>query len=190
MAQTAERLMTPEEFFDWQQGRDGLYELVDGVPVMMLKMMTGASLQHDRVTVNVIVSLGNQLRGSRCRPTTDDVALRTKIRSVRRPDVTVECAPLIRDTYESREPRLVVEVFSPSTINVDRVRKLEEYKQHPTIDAILLLDTRRVDATLYRRTGAGWAEEAYGDRSAVIALPTIGAVLALADVYEGIDVEG
>ena len=67
MAEAASRLMTPEEFFQRQIGQEDLYELVDGVPVKM-KMMTGAGAQHDLVVVNVIISLGNQLRGGPCRP--------------------------------------------------------------------------------------------------------------------------
>ena len=47
MADPARRRMTPEEFFEWQSAQDGLYELVDGVPVPHVKMMTGASVQHD-----------------------------------------------------------------------------------------------------------------------------------------------
>lgn len=92
--------MTPEEFFDWQLGQDELYELVDGHPVLRHRMMTGASMQHDRATVNIIVRLGNQLRATPCRPMTADIAIRTSIKGLRRPDVMVECAPLIPETYE------------------------------------------------------------------------------------------
>ena len=186
MADPAYRRMTPEEFFAWEQGRDGLYELVDGVPVPHIKMMTGASAQHDRVTVNVIVSLGTQLRGSGCRPTTDDIALRTSIATVRRPDITVECGDLVRDTYENREPRLVVEVLSPSTASIDRFRKLEEYRRHPTLAYILLIETRWPGAVLYRREGASWETQTFESLEDTIALPAIGATLALADIYEGL----
>lgn len=187
MAEAAQRLMTPEEFFVWQLGQDDLYELVDGVPIKMLKMMTGASAQHDRVVVNIIVSLGNQLRGSRCRPTTDDIALRTKIRTVRRPDVTVECGELVLDTYESHEPKLAVEVLSPSTTDIDRFRKLEEYKRHPTLDYILLIETRMPSATLFLRSEAGeWTTADYGGLEAVIDLPRLHVALALADLYDGL----
>ncbi len=115
MADPARRRMTPEEFFAWQLHQDERYELVDGIPVLRHRMMTGSSAQHDQATVNIIASLHMQLRGSGCRPTTADIAIRTGIRGLRRPDVTVECAELVRDTYEAREPRLVVEVASPST---------------------------------------------------------------------------
>jgi Uma2 family endonuclease len=69
MADSVQRLMTPEEFFQWQLDQDDLYELVEGVPVKMLKMMTGTSVQHDLVVVNLITRLAEQLGGSRCRPT-------------------------------------------------------------------------------------------------------------------------
>src|SRR5215208_2313580 len=62
--------MTPEEFFAWQAKQDKLYELVDGLPVLPLKMMTGASRAHDRVVVNIIRELANQLRGGPYQPTT------------------------------------------------------------------------------------------------------------------------
>ena len=69
--------MSEEEFFAWQEKQERLYELVDGLPVLPLKMMTGASQAHDRALVNIIAALGNQLRGGPCRPTTDILAVRT-----------------------------------------------------------------------------------------------------------------
>ncbi|QRE76413.1 Uma2 family endonuclease [Methylobacterium aquaticum] len=183
MADAARRRMTPEEFFRWQEGQDEPFELVDGIPIPKHRMMTGASQQHDQVTVNVIISLGNQLRGSGCRPTTDDIAIRTSITSIRRPDVMIECRPVAYDTHEAREPRLVVEVASPSTFGVDQTLKLEEYKRHPTLRCILLIETVAPVALLYRREGDEWRPERIEGLEAVIDLPEIGARLALADIY-------
>jgi Uma2 family endonuclease len=165
--------------------QEDLYELMDGMPVKMLKMMTGASSQHDLVVVNLIPLLRKQLRGSRCRPTTDDIALRAAIRTVRRPDVAVECGPLVQDTYEAHEPKFVAEVLSLSTTDIDRFRKLEEYKCRPTLAYILLLETRAPKATLYRRSDDGeWRTERFEGLETAIALPQIGAELALREVYE------
>src|SRR3954452_9595721 len=151
----------------------------------MLKMMTGASAQHDLVVVNVIISIGNQLRGGPCRPTTDDVALRTKIGTLRRPDVMVEGAPFERDTYEAREPKLVVEVLSPSTTNIDRFRKLDEYKLHPGLSYIVLIDTFPPEATLYLRDNAcDWAASSQVGLNATVALPLFVAGRPLNDVVE------
>ncbi|MCJ2096156.1 Uma2 family endonuclease [Methylobacterium sp. J-072] len=189
MAEPATRRMNAEEFFAWQLGQDGLYELVDGVPVPHIKMMTGASTQHDQVTVNIIATLHQQLRGSGCRPTTDDIALRTSIATLRRPDITVECGERVRDIYESRAPRLVVEVLSPSTSSVDRFRKLDEYRRHPTLRGILLVETRFPSVLLYRRVEDAWLAETYEALTDIIDLPEIGARLALSDIYEAVAFE-
>ncbi|ACK85126.1 Uma2 family endonuclease [Methylorubrum extorquens] len=186
MAEPAGRRMTPDEFFAWQLHQDERYELVDGIPILRHRMMTGSSTQHDQATVNIIASLHTQLRGSGCRPTTADIAIRTGIRDLRRPDVMVECAELVRDTYEAREPRLVVEVASPSTSAVDRTRKLEEYKRHPTLRCILLVETVLPQALLYRRNDVGWAIETFDGLAAIIDLPEIGARLTLSDIYDGL----
>jgi Uma2 family endonuclease len=186
MADAARLTMTPEDFFVWQRDQDELYELVDGHPVPRHRMMTGASMQHDRATVNIIGTLYAQLRGKPCRPTTVDISIRTSIRGLRRPDVMVECAPLVPDTYEVLEPRLVVEVASPSTTTIDQTRKVEEYKRHPTLAYILLVETLKPQALLYRRSGEGWDIETFEGLQAVVELPDAGATLSLADIYDGL----
>ena len=72
MGERQPKRMTPEEFFEWQARQDKNYELVDGIPVLPIKAMTGATARHDTVTVNAIIALGNQLRGKPCRPRTQD----------------------------------------------------------------------------------------------------------------------
>ncbi len=103
MAETAKKLMTVDEFFLWCRDQDERYELVDGVPVP-LRAMSGASTAHDAIAVNIIAAMHAQLRGTGCRPTTPDSALRTAIRRVRRPDVTIECAPPSTRSYEAIKP--------------------------------------------------------------------------------------
>jgi Uma2 family endonuclease len=181
------RRMSIEEFLDWQTRQDRNYELVDGVPVLPLKSMTGASQRHDRVTVNIIRELGNQLRRGPCRPSTDDIALVTQRRNVRRPDITVQCAEADPRGMTAVEPRVVIEVLSPSTMNYDRVRKLDEYKGVADIQAILLVDTEQPRITVHRREGpVAWADQEFEGLDALVDLPMIGARLMLADVYEGV----
>jgi Uma2 family endonuclease len=189
MAEPQRRLMTVEEFFAWQERQEERYELVDGVPVP-LRGMTGASNAHDAIVVNIILSLGNQLRGGPCRVATADTAVRTAIRRVRRPDVTVECAPIDPASYEARSPRLLVEVFSPSTRAIDQVRKPEEYKRLPTVAALLFIEPRQPQALLLSRQPDGtWLDTPFQGLDAVIPLPEIGASLPLREVYEGVPLE-
>ena len=75
---------------------------------------------------------------------------------------------------------------SPSTSAVDRTRKLEEYKRHPTLRCILLVETVLPQVLLYRRNDEGWAIEAFDGLDAIIDLPEIAAQLTLADIYDGL----
>ena len=194
IAKTAQTLMTVEEFFVWQQGQDERYELVDGVPIILadpITMMTGASSQHDRITGNIFASLHNQLDGSPYWPATADLALRTKIRSLRRADVLVTCDEPALDVYEAQEPRMVVEVLSPSDRFLPWFRRNEEFRQHSKLVYLLLVESERQQATLITRSGEGgaWAPEDYDGDNRLIDLPGIGCKLAMARVYQGIHFE-
>lgn len=183
MGQVAHKRMEADEFLSWAARQEARWELVDGVP---LEMMSGASGLHDRIVTNIIIALGNQLRGGRCRPTTADIALRTRIRSVRRPDVTVTCDPPAGDVYEAREPRMVVEVLSPSNKGIGWERKMREYRRHTALEYILVVDSETVGVSLYRRDQHRDWDAVDADRLAdVIDLPGLGCRLPLAQIYEG-----
>jgi Uma2 family endonuclease len=115
MSEPQTRRMTPDEFFEWQKKQDKNYELVDGLPLLPLKAMTGATRAHDRLTVRLLSSLSRQLGNGPCEPLTQDIAIRTPL-GVRRPDVLVDCGSLGPRSVEAAEPRIVVDVLSPSTI--------------------------------------------------------------------------
>ena len=183
MANVAYQPMSVEDFLVWQLDQEDRYELVEGIPV---KMMAGASNYHDVIAVNVILSLGVQLRGTPCRVATADTAVRTRIRSARRADATVTCEPPRRDSYEATAPRLVVEVLSRTNTGVRWQRKLEEYRRRDGLHYILLIDSRRIEATLLTRSGETWEPTDYNDLANTIALPEIGCKLAMADIYGGL----
>ena len=187
MVETQTRPMTPDEFYRWQLDQDERYELVDGIPVP-LRAMTGASNVHDAILVNCIIELGTRLRGKPCRVASADTAVRTSIRTSRRPDVTVDCAPPDSRSYEARQPTVVVEVLSPSTRKIDRFTKLEEYRRHPSLRHILLIDPDAVAAKLYSRVDEGaWSDADLIGGDAVIDLKAIDVALPLGALYERID---
>ncbi len=190
MAERAPRLLSVEEFHDWQRHQDERYELVEGVPVPMrdpLTGMTGASSQHDRITGNVLATLHAQLRGSPCWPATADLAIRTRIRSLRRADVLVTCDRPQPDVYEAAEPRMVVEVLSPSNKGLPWQRKLEEYRAHGKLVYLLLIDSEAPLATLIARDGSSWVASDFDGAEAMVELPMLACHLDMADVYQGIE---
>ena len=180
------RLMTADEFLTWCLDQEGKWELVDGVPI---QMMAGASNFHDVVVVNLIGMLRERLRRGPCRAATADTAARMPRGNIRRPDVTVECAPPERNAFESRAPTVFFEVLSPSSHVYDLVKKPEEYKSVPTLRHFVVLDPAAPRATVWSRDGETWTSEEQTGLDAALDLPAIGASLPLAEIYEGLNFE-
>ena len=180
--------MTPEQFLVWCLDRPDRWELVHGVPV---RMMTGATQNHDRVVVNVIAELVQKLRGGPCRPNTADVAARMAQGNVRRPDVTVDCGVPDPASLQSTAPTVFFEVLSPSTRSFDLIRKSEEYKSVPTLRHIVLIDARQPRVLLWSRSddATPWRDQDIEGPEAVIDLSAISVRLPLATLYDGVILE-
>ncbi len=188
MAQVRRKEMSVEEFFEWCRSQDQRYELIDGIPVP-LRAMSGASTAHDRIASNIIVALGGQLRGSPCWPTTPDTALRTSIKRVRRPDVTVECSPPNTHTYEALSPVAAFEILSPSTENEDKFAKLPEYLRHPKLRTIVIVAPVKRAVIVYSRDASGqWESDTYHDPDHSIEIAGTTARLSLAEIFAGLPV--
>lgn len=186
MAQTKHKEMTADEFFLWCKDQEERYELVDGFPVP-LRGMAGASTAHDLIVVNIIGHLFQQLRGSNCRPTTPDTAVRTSINRFRRPDVTIECAPPDAKSYEARNPIAVFEVLSPGSRKNDRNVKLQEYMRHSSLRTIVHIDPDLMDVLVYGRGADGqWNIARLEQAAETVGVADTPVALALADIYDGV----
>lgn len=190
----AVRRMSPDEFLEWCTIQEGRHELIDGVPVAM----AGARRAHDLVVVNALTSLRPGLRGSPCQPFTGDFAVRIPSGNIRRPDVGVDCGPIDPASLVAADPRLVIEVLSPSTRTFDALGKLREYQRVPGLRHIMLIDPEAPQALHWRRDGDArsegegrddggrWTDHAAEGLDAAIELPDLGVTLRLADLYEGL----
>jgi Uma2 family endonuclease len=183
MSNTAEKLMSLAEFLAWERKQPERYEYAGGV----VTMMTGASLANVTITMNIAFALRQSLRGSGCRPFTNDAKVLAG-GSVRYPDVTVTCTHFGGKDDIVPDPIVVIEVISPSTEREDRGRKKFDYFATPSIQqyAIIEQDARRVD--LYTRSGDRWTDEII-EGDAVLKLSSIGVEISLDTVYEDTDLD-
>jgi Uma2 family endonuclease len=190
MLKSRMREMTSDEFLIWCLDQEDKYELVDGVPVLLhqpINGQSGATSRHDRIVVNLIGRLFEKLRGSPCRPTTSDQAVRTSIKRFRRPDVTIECGETAQTALEVTAPVAVFEVLSPSNRASEVVIKLEEYKRHPAIRHIVLLEPGFISVTHFTRgVDAPWVETTLTDVGLTLSIDPPGVVLPLTEIYEGV----
>jgi Uma2 family endonuclease len=162
---TALKQMTVDEFLSWAEGREGRWELHDGVPIMIssaqLVMMSPERAAHIRTKFSAAKALDAAVAagGLPCEVFTDGMAIRVDARTTYEPDASVICGPRRSDeTIAVDDPVIVVEVLSPSTAAIDHGRKLSGYFSLPSVQHYLILDPERRVAIHHKR-GAGDAIE-------------------------------
>lgn len=179
----AVQLMEPDAFLEWCTFQESRYELVGGVPVAM----AGAKRGHDRIVMNTTLAVGNQSRGSPCQPFSADFAVRIPDGNIRRPDFGIDCGPFVPDDLAATDPRVVIEVLSPSTRTFDMIRKLWECRRVPSLRHIILIDPEEPRVLHWSREPDGhWSDQEAEGLDAVITLADPPITLALRDLYEGL----
>ena len=181
---------TLEEYFALEGAGHTRYEYWDGEIVCM----SGGTEQHGVVGGNVYFTLRQQLGQQDCRAFTNEHPIKTpSLPPYRYPDASVACGKAIFERIESVDalvnPTLIVEVLSPSTEPRDRGPKRAAYQALPSLMEYLLLAQKAPHATHFLREAEAWTRSDYGGIDATIALPSIGCVLALSEVYSGVEFE-
>lgn len=172
-----------------RESRDERYEYVAGE----VFAMTGASFNHNLITTNVIGELRNRLRSKPCSILANDMLLRIEAADAcLYPDVMVVCEPPTfhdqrRDVLTN--PRVVVEVISPSTEGYDRGAKFALYRSLSSLRHYVLIAQDRLGVDVFTRQADGhWLLEAYdGCPEADVALTAIGCILPVSEIYANVD---
>ena len=176
---------TVEEYLAFEERSEFKHEFLDGV----IYELTGGTLHHSRIKVNIIRTLLSQLDDSRYEILNSD--MRVGIRDGRYiyPDLCVVsgAAQLTDSNTTLLNPALAVEVASPSSITYDRETKLDYYRSLPSIQAYLVIDQHRVHVDCHTRVESAWLWQAFANLDDVISLEAIGCRLSVAQVYRGIN---
>ncbi|MFO1049614.1 MAG: Uma2 family endonuclease [Geminicoccaceae bacterium] len=181
MAEPARALpMTVAEFVHWGDGSDIRYELAFGTPVAMAP----PSGRHADIVANIIARLSGQLVRP-CRiPVGGGVARGDNDDEFRLPDVIVSCEPTPRVYF--RQPRLIVEVLSPSTEKEDRTDKLDFYRSLESVEAVVLVWQEKRRMQVVRREQDRWSiQDLVGGGDLVVTTLDLG--LTLDEIYADID---
>jgi Uma2 family endonuclease len=173
---------TYSEYVALERDANVRHEYFDGE----IYAMAGGSPRHAAICANVSTSLAVQLRGRGCQVHSSDLNVRVLETGLTTyPDVTVVCSKAELDP-ESRNtitnPKVVVEVLSPSTAAYDRGEKLSHYKRIRSLEEIVLVAHDEHLLEVWRREDDGsWIRSQA--RTGSLALPSIGCSLEVAEVY-------
>jgi Uma2 family endonuclease len=175
---------TPAEYLAWEEQQEFRHEFVDG----NIYAMTGGTINHSAIAVNLIATLKNHLRGSGCQVLNSDAKVQTiESNSYCYPDVSVTCDA--RDRHADRfisHPCLIIEVLSPSTEAYDRGDKFRLYRRSPDLQEYVLVSTHEICLDVYQRNERSrWELMSYGAGDCV-ELKSINLTFPIAQIYEDI----
>ena len=175
--------MSLDEFLRFENEHPERHEFVAGDVYAMI----GGTLSHSRIVQNVSFMLMTRARGGPCEVHTHDIKVQVGDDRIYYPDVLVLCTRLPGDTLVVREPCVIVEVTSPSTVRVDRGEKLDAYRRLTSLRTYLVVDQRRRRVDRHWRDVAGaWQREEYVVEGTV-PVACLDASLTLDEIYEGVD---
>lgn len=192
----SEPQFTVDEYLALERASEERHEYMDG----QIYAMAGESLEHGIVSVNLVATLANQLKGTRCQVLTKD----TKIRSgpeprpgtfsglYSYPDLVVICGkPQFHDQKADviLNPTVILEVLSPHTESFDRGEKLRRYlKWNPTLQDYLLVWQDRPQIDHYARKADGsWSCNLVEGLSSSVVIVSINCTLIFGDVFDRIN---
>jgi Uma2 family endonuclease len=165
--------------------------------------MAGESPAHGDISVSIVASLANQLRGTPCRARTKDTKVcsgpilsagETARGLFSYPDILVICGePEYYDALKDvvLNPKVIVEVLSDSTEAFDRGEKFARFQSwNPSPTDYILVSQHRPQLEHFSRQADGsWTYRRTTGREAQVDIVSIHCTLKLADVYDRVAFE-
>lgn len=188
MSTAPQRRYTEAEYLAFERAAETKHEFYRGE----IFAMAGASRQHNQITFNLAVSLGQQLANRKCIAFVTD--MRVKVESTTLytyPDAVITCSEprfLDKEVDTLLNPQVVIEVLSDSTEKYDRGKKFEMYRTVPSLREYVLVsqDRAHIDRFSLNEQGQWVLDDATGLDS-VIELSTVSCRLPLAEIYAKVE---
>lgn len=186
MASDPRPRVSPEDYLALERRSETRSEYLDGE----IFAMTGASERHNLLAGNLYTTFRAQLRPRGCRVYVSDMRVKVSATDLYTyPDVVVVCS---KPQFEDAEvdtllnPQVIVEVLSKSTEDYDRGTKFVHYRAIPSLTEYLLVAQDQIHVEHHLRQAEGWLLTETDRLDDVLDLPSAGARLDVAEVYDGV----
>lgn len=182
---------TLAEYLAFEESTEAKHEFHDGE----ILAMSGASPEHALVTANLIRALGNALEGKPCRVYSSDLKIGVRPSSrIYYLDASIVCGPreYHPDDPDRRiviNPRVIIEVLSPTTEGYDRGSKFVHYRQLTSLEEYVLVSQVEPLIEIFQRQpdGRWYIAGTYTGLEARAPVRSVQIEIALSDVYAGVE---
>ena len=189
---------TEEQYLSIEREAAERHEYLDG----QIYAMAGESPEHGAICTNLTAEIALQLRGTPCQAFAKDMRVRSGPLPRRRysqkglysyPDLMVVCGEM-QFLDENRDviinPKVIIEVASPSTEAFDYSEKFQRYRTHnlSLTDYLIVAQDRPSIEHFARQENGQWVIAAsVTDLSGSVHIASINCVLQLAEVYDRVE---
>ncbi len=149
--------------------------------------MSGASREHNLISVNLLRDSGNQLEDRPCEAYTSDMRVAIEATGLYTyPDVSVVCGEprfLESEVDTLLNPMVIVEVLSPTTEAYDRGVKFRHYRRIRSLREFVLITQERMLVERFTRQGNDWVLSDLTEPDQVLKLESINCEIPLSRIY-------
>jgi Uma2 family endonuclease len=176
---------TLAEFLAWEEQQPDRHEFYRGETFGMV----GGTARHNRVILNLASRIGDHLDGTPCQVFAESMLVQLA-EGVLYPDVVVTCGKAVAgDEQTVLDPKLVIEVLSPSTKGYDKRDKFILYRTLASLREYVLIDPTKRQVEVFTLAEAGAWLLTDQTQANDLTLTSIACKLSLALVFKGVEGE-
>lgn len=178
--------MTLAEYLAWEEYQPDRHEFYRGDVFAMV----GGTARHNRVIMNLGSRIADHLDGSGCQAFTESMKVQIA-EGILYPDVVVTCGKAdAGDEQVITDPKLIIEVLSPSTKGYDQRDKFYLYRSLSSLREYALIDPsdRRVEVFTLVEDGAWRLVDQ--TKAGTLNLSSIGFAVPMEVVFKGVEQMG
>lgn len=189
MLQPKNQIYTLEEYLELDHHSEEKIEFWDG----HIFTLDGASVSHNRIQRNALITLGNKLRGRTCEVFPSDMRLKVpSYLPYRYADLSALCGNSIFEKLGKQEmlanPQLIVEILSDSTAEFDRGYKFTYYKSIPSFTEYILIAQDRPHVTQFiKQDENNWLNREFNSIADKFHLASLDCELELSELYQDVE---
>lgn len=184
----AKLFVSAEEYLRREREAEERHEYDNG----RISAMAGENLSHSRACINLSAIVSIQFKGKSCEAFSPNMKIGISAAGkFCYPDLSVICGkPLFHDDKQDvlTNPKVIIEVLSPSTEKYDRSGKFQAYQQIESLtDYLLVSQDKPLVEHFQRQSGGQWLYTAHQGLAAAVQLPLIDCQLPLAEIYDRVE---
>lgn len=182
-------LYSPEEYLELERRAEARHEFVDGI----IYAMAGESLSHSRICINLAGEVRAKLKGKNCEALSPNMKVRAESKGMfAYPDLSVVCGePIFHDKQRDvlLNPKVIIEVLSPSTRRYNQTKKFFRYrKELPSLTNYILIYQDAPFVEHHEKQPDGrWTHNAADGIEDILQIPSIEIELSLREIYDRVE---